>query len=140
MPKHALITEKAFMNRLQTYAKANILLIDDNRDHLRLLAKLLRNEGYQTTQIARGKEAMASIQENTPDIIFLDISMPDMNGYQICRLLRSNERTKNIPIILISASDETIDRRLATSAGGSGYITKPLNIEEVLKQIETQLG
>jgi len=125
------------MNNPNSQVLAKILLVDDNQDNLRLLSRVLRTEGYQTRQINRSQEVMPAVKENRPDLIFLDISMPEMNGYEVCRCLKSDKRTRDIPVIFMSASDDVIDKSKAFSVGGANFIKKPVSIDEVIKQIET---
>ncbi len=119
---------------------ATILLVDDNQENLRLLSRVLIMEGYQVIQINRPRDVMPTALEILPDLIILDISMPEMNGYQVCQLVKSDSRTNYIPIIFMSASDDTVDRIRCFEIGGAGFITKPLNIDKITTQIERQLS
>ncbi len=119
--------------------KANILIVDDAPEHLRLLTNMLTSRGYQVRQAINGKLALQGAQIFKPDLILLDINMPEMNGYDVCQELKSLEITRNIPVIFLSAYSETIDKVKAFIVGGVDYITKPFQIEEVLARVENQL-
>ncbi len=126
------------MNTYKSKNPAKILLVDDNRDNLRLLSRFLTIEGYQTRQINHSQEVMPAAQEILPDLIFLDISMPGLDGYEVCRILKSDKQTHKIPVIFISASNDASDRTKAYSVGGTNYITKPLNIWTLDNDNQTQ--
>lgn len=121
-------------------SKADILIVDDTLDNLRLLATMLTNQGYGVRKALSGPMAIASAQSEPPDLILLDIKMPEMNGYEVCQRLKTDIRTQAIPIIFISALDEIIDKVQAFSFGGADYITKPFQLLEVLARIENQLN
>ncbi|MDM8517243.1 response regulator [Desulfobacterales bacterium HSG16] len=118
---------------------ADILLIDDTHDNLRLLSKLLIEHGYYVRPVSDGKGAISAIKGQLPDLILLDIMMPGMNGYDVCETLKKDKRTREIPVIFISALDETVDKVKAFSAGGVDFITKPFQEEEVLARVKTHL-
>src|SRR5919199_3703850 len=90
----------------QLAAQTNILIVDDNPDNLRLLAKILESQGYIVRKSLTGRMALQGVQRDPPDLILLDITMPDMDGYQVCQQLKANEKTAHIPIIFISALDQ----------------------------------
>jgi signal transduction histidine kinase len=120
--------------------KKNILVVDDTPENLRLLARILAGQGYRVRPAPNGEQALATIQKELPDLILLDIMMPEMDGYELCRRLKANEQTRDIPIIFISALDEIFDKVAAFSSGGVDYITKPFQIEEVLARVRTHLN
>jgi DNA-binding response OmpR family regulator len=107
--------------------------------NLKILMSMLLEQGHQVRPAINGQVALTAIQEATPDLILLDIAMPGLDGYEICRYLKANERTCDIPIIFISARDETEDKIKAFSMGGIDYITKPFHVEEVLTRVNTHL-
>lgn len=119
--------------------KADILLVDDTPDNLRLLSRALSQRGYKIRGAIDGQMALMGANASPPDLILLDICMPGMNGYEVCEHLKANAKTAQIPIIFISALDETIDKIKAFSIGGVDYITKPFQFEEVIARIENQL-
>lgn len=120
--------------------KADILLVDDTHDNLRLLSKLLIEHGYYVRPVSDGKKAISAILDQLPDLILLDIMMPGMDGYEVCRQLQADELTRNIPIIFISALNETLDKVKAFSIGGRDYISKPFQEDEVLARVKTHVA
>jgi signal transduction histidine kinase len=120
-------------------SRGEILLVDDTPDNLRLLSAILRNQGFEVRKALNGKRAIASIQAFPPDLVLLDIRMPEMNGYEVCEYLKSDPRTEDIPVIFISALDDPLDKINAFAVGGIDYITKPFQESEVLARIENQL-
>jgi diguanylate cyclase (GGDEF)-like protein len=120
--------------------KNNILIVDDTPDNLRVLSSILANErGYHVRKALNGQIALIACEKTLPDLILLDINMPEMNGYELCTYLKNQEKTRDIPIIFISALDDVLDIIKAFNVGGSDYITKPFYVEEVLVRIENQL-
>lgn len=119
--------------------KGNILIVDDNPANLELLSGILSEQGYKVRLIPDGQLALMSVQSTRPDLILLDILMPEMDGYQVCQALKADERTQDIPIIFVTAVSEVFDKVKAFSLGGADYITKPFEFLEVLARIENQL-
>ena len=117
----------------------NILIVDDTPENLQVLSKTLSKEGYKVRGAIEGEMAIKAAISSPPDLILLDIKMPDMNGYQVCEKLKINSKTRDIPIIFLSALDEVFDKVKGFELGGVDYITKPFQIEEVLARIEHQL-
>lgn len=120
-------------------SKGDILIVDDTPDNLRLLSAMLSDRGYEVRSVKNGSTALMGVRAAAPDLILLDINMPDMNGYEVCEHLKDNPQTQNIPVIFISANNEVFDKVKAFSVGGVDYITKPFQVEEVLVRIENQL-
>ncbi|WP_319524190.1 response regulator [uncultured Desulfosarcina sp.] len=118
----------------------SILIADDNPENLKVLSKLLKQEGYKIRVATNGKQALESFQAEPPDLILLDIQMPKMDGYEVCRRIKAQECHQLIPVLFISAMGESFNKVLAFKAGGSDYITKPLQAEEVLARIKTHLN
>lgn len=116
-----------------------LLIVDDDVDTLRLVGLMLQRQGYQIAAANNGHQALIMAQSELPDLILLDIMMPEMDGYEVCRCLKQIEGLKNIPIIFISALHETMDKVKAFSAGGVDYITKPFQFEEVQARVKTHL-
>lgn len=119
--------------------KGNILLIDDLPENLQLLSDLLTQLGYTIRSVTSGRMALKTLRVKQPDVIFLDIKMPEMDGYQVCEAIKSDEILQDIPIIFISALDDAFDKVRAFQCGGVDYITKPFQIEEVVARLEHQL-
>ncbi|MDM8559835.1 response regulator [Candidatus Parabeggiatoa sp. HSG14] len=120
-------------------SKGDILVVDDTPANLRLLSRLLIHQGYKVRLATSGTLVFNAIQANKPDLVLLDIMMPEMDGYEVCQRLKANEKTRNIPIIFLSALDKVLDKVKAFSVGGVDYITKPFQAEEVIARIETHL-
>lgn len=117
-----------------------ILVVDDTPVNLRLLMTMLKEQGYTIHPTTNGEFALRFARSALPDLILLDIMMPGMSGYQVCEQLKADERTRDIPIIFISAMDQTLDKIKAFSMGGVDYITKPFQVEEVLARVRTHLA
>ena len=129
------------MNHVQADTpKGNIMIVDDTPANLRLLSQMLGERGYQVRPVPDGPLAVAAAQAEPPDLILLDIRMPAMNGYEVCQDLKADARTRQVPIIFISALDATQDKVRAFAAGGVDYVTKPFQVEEVLARVETHLA
>lgn len=119
--------------------KEYILIIDDQPNNLRLLNNILNDHGYEVGSAISGKMAFKSMQSFLPDLLLLDVNMPDINGYEVCQNIKSNPQTTDIPVIFISALGDVFDKVRAFKVGGTDYITKPFEVEEVVARIETQL-
>jgi two-component system sensor histidine kinase/response regulator len=119
--------------------KADILIVDDTPDNLRLLSAMLQNQGYKVRKAMNGLRALQVVEMVVPDLILLDIFMPDLDGYEVCRHLKQSPATRDIPVLFVSASDESLDKVLAFEVGGLDYITKPFDVREVLARVETHL-
>ena len=116
-----------------------VLLVDDKPDNLRLLSTMLTENNYEVRRVTRGKMALKTAKAAPPDLILLDIKLPDLDGYQVCQVLKSDPVTAEIPIIFISALDDILDKVKAFTIGGVDYITKPFHVEEVLVRVKNQL-
>nr|WP_017662039.1 adenylate/guanylate cyclase domain-containing protein [Baaleninema simplex] len=122
-----------------TEPKATLLLVDDRPENLRLLSRMLSRKGYETRSVTTGKMSLVVAETEPPDLILLDINMPELDGFEVCRRLKANPKTQGIPVIFISALDNVMDKVKAFSSGGVDYITKPFQFAEVLARIENQL-
>ena len=120
-------------------AQASILVVDDVPANLTLLTGMLRQEGYRVRPVPSGKRALKAIEHEPPDLILLDISMPEMDGFEVCLRLKEDVRFRDIPVIFISALTETLDKVKAFGIGGVDYVTKPFQFEEVQARVETHL-
>jgi CheY-like chemotaxis protein len=116
-----------------------IMVVDDNPDNLKLLEGMLRQSGYEVRSFPLGRLALASALQAPPDLILLDVNMPEMNGYEVCQRLKSSEELSDIPVLFISALDQTRDKLEGFRAGGRDYISKPFHFEEVNARVETHL-
>jgi two-component system sensor histidine kinase/response regulator len=121
------------------FLKGSVLIVDDTPNNLRLLSAMLRREGHDVRIAITGTAALKTIRVELPDLILLDINMPQMDGYEICKLLKANEQSCDIPVIFLSAFDGAIDKVKAFQVGGADYIAKPFQIEEVLARVHHQL-
>lgn len=118
----------------------NILVVDDKPENLNLLLEVLKRERYKVRCALKPQMALKAIQVRKPDLILLDISMPEMTGYELCQLIRQNPDHADIPIVFVSAYNEAVDRAKAFSVGGVDYITKPIEVVEVLVRIRNHLA
>jgi len=127
------------MNATKQEATATILVVDDTPANLLLLERTLTGRGYKVKPVPCGKLALQAARAEPPDLILLDIAMPEMNGYEVCKQLKAEAALKNIPVIFISALDQTIDKVKAFGVGGVDYVTKPFQLEEVHARVRTHL-
>jgi putative two-component system response regulator len=118
----------------------NIVIVDDNPNNLKVLSEMLQQAGYTVRPAADGDLALCSIENFPPDLVLLDIRMPGMDGYEVSRRLKANDKLREIPIIFISALHEMEDKVAAFKAGAVDYIAKPFQIEEVLARVQAHLG
>jgi signal transduction histidine kinase len=129
------------MNSNQASAPlADLLVVDDTPDNLRLLSTMLSEQGYKVRRVINGQLALRVALLAPPDLILLDINMPQMNGYEVCEKLKADPRTQDVPVIFLSALDDVSDKVKAFSVGGVDYITKPFQAEEVLARVKNQLS
>jgi signal transduction histidine kinase len=119
--------------------KGNILIVDDTPENLQVLSATLLDRGYKVRGVINGKMAIRAARAGSPDLILLDIKMPEMDGYEVCMQLKADTKTSEIPVIFISALNEVLDKVTAFKVGGVDFITKPFHVAEVLARIEHQL-
>jgi PAS domain S-box-containing protein len=127
------------MSACQTAKRENILVVDDRPESWRLLSGVLTQQGYAVRLVRDGRLAVAAAQAEPPDLVLLDIMMPQMDGYEVCSQLKASERTRDIPVIFLSAKGKKFDKVKAFSIGGADYITKPFQVEEAVARVENQL-
>ena len=118
---------------------ASILAVDDTPANLQVLAGMLKDRGYKVRPVPGGKLALLAARRDPPDLILLDINMPEMNGYEVCQHLKADENLRGIPVIFISALTEQLDKVKAFATGGVDYLTKPFQMEELHARVETHL-
>jgi two-component system, cell cycle response regulator len=118
---------------------ALILVVDDNPDNLEIISTRLRFRGYEVSLAERGEEAIAKVHEEAPDLILLDIMMPDMDGYEVARRIRAERDLPYIPIIVVTARDSTEDKVTGLDAGADDYLTKPINFPELEARVRSML-
>jgi two-component system, cell cycle response regulator len=116
-----------------------ILVVDDNPDNLEIISTRLRFRGYDVAVAERGEEAIAKVHEVDPDLILLDIMMPDMDGYEVARRIRRKKDLAYIPIIVVTARDSTEDKVTGLDAGADDYLTKPINFPELEARVRSML-
>jgi two-component system, cell cycle response regulator len=118
---------------------ALILVVDDNPDNLEIISTRLRFRGYEVLTAERGEEAITRVHEDAPDLILLDIMMPDMDGYEVARRIRAERDLPYIPIIVVTARDSTEDKVTGLDAGADDYLTKPINFPELEARVRSML-
>jgi two-component system, sensor histidine kinase and response regulator len=129
------MTEETFLGP----AIPSILIVDDTLANLELLSGMLKDRGYEPRPVPSGKLALAAAQASPPDLVLLDIRMPDMDGFEVCKRLKADETLKDIPVLFISALAETSEKVKAFSLGAVDYVTKPFQFEEIEARVRTHL-
>lgn len=119
--------------------KEKIFIVDDEEDIREILEVNLKNEGYEIYSFPSADKAMEKLDKIQPDLFILDIMMEGMDGYEFCRILRSSEKNKNIPIIFLSAKTEEFDKVLGLELGGDDYVSKPFGIKELISRVKAVL-
>ena len=117
----------------------HILVVDDESDIRELLSYNLTKEGYHVSSISDGEEALKKVREGTFDLLLLDLMLPGIQGMELCRMLRNEPKTKNLPIIMITAKGDEVDRILGLEMGADDYITKPFSTRELLARVKAVL-
>lgn len=117
----------------------DVLVVDDTLENLELLSEMLKANGYKARPVTGGVPALQAAKRSAPDLILLDINMPDMSGYEVCQALKADPALRGIPVIFISALGDSEDKVKAFQCGGVDYITKPFWMDEVLARVETHL-
>ena len=123
-------------NRLARLTKPKLLVVDDEPDAVELLEFNLRNAGYDVVSAEDGAEAIKKAKASRPDLIVLDVMLPEVDGLEVCKILRRDEATSAVPIIMLTAKAAEIDRVLGLELGADDYVTKPFNIRELLLRIK----
>jgi CheY-like chemotaxis protein len=124
---------------LASSAKASILIVDDVVDNLKLLKQIIAPAGYEVRVALGGEFALRSIQACLPDLIFLDIRMPGIDGLEVCQRLKADEKTAQIPIIFISATGDADIKAKCLALGGADFITKPYSFDKILVSLDNHL-
>ena len=119
---------------------SSILLVDDTVENLRVLSGMLSLHGFDVRPVTSGREALDVVAHEPPDLVLLDVMMPEMNGFEVCAKLRGNPESHDIPIIFLTALSDVGDKVKGFAAGGTDYITKPFQLEEVLARVDNQLA
>lgn len=120
--------------------KSRILIVDDDRDILDITCDFLEAQGYKVLQADSGKEALKKTHASKPDLILLDVMMPRMDGFWLCRVMKSDPELQNIPIIFLTAKDDAQSRIEGQKSGGDDYLTKPFDLDALDMRIKAQLN
>ena len=124
---------------MQARDRADVLVVDDNPANIELLVAILSGRGFRVRVANSGARALAAARADLPDLIMLDIAMPKMDGYEVCRQLKAEPSTQAVPVIFLSALSGAIDKVQAFAAGGADYVAKPFQLEEVVARVENQI-
>jgi DNA-binding response OmpR family regulator len=116
-----------------------VLIVDDDPDILRLVTYNLNQAGFDTSSAATGRDALDSVHKNSPDLIILDVMLPDVDGLEVCRTLRTQENTRRIPILMLTARGEEIDRVVGFELGADDYVMKPFSTRELVLRVKSIL-
>lgn len=119
--------------------KRTILIVDDEEDVLDLLQLVFETSGFAVRRASSGKTAVSSAWEEPPDVVLLDVMMPEMDGWQVLRTLKGDERTRNVPVVMLSARAERRDKMIGLQEGAEGYIAKPFSPAEVVREVQSFL-
>ncbi len=119
--------------------KRTILIVDDEEDVLDLLQLVFETSGFLVRRASTGKSAVSIAYEEAPDVILLDVMMPEMDGWQVLRTLKGDERTRRIPVVMLSARAERRDKMIGLQEGAEGYIAKPFSPAEVVREVQSFL-
>ena len=117
------------------HSKNIILIADDSPTICRLVTTTLERQNYQVVAVNNGLEALAKLNEIRPNLLLVDIMMPHLDGYQLCKIVRANQETKHIPIVMLSGKDGFLDKVKGRMAGATDYITKPFNSDALLQSV-----
>jgi two-component system, sensor histidine kinase and response regulator len=118
---------------------AGILMVDDNPVNLQVLTSMLKQSGWRPRPVTSGRLGLQAARNEPPDLILLDVNMPEMNGYEVCEALKADARLADIPVIFVSALGETMDKVKGFAVGGVDYVTKPFQLDEVRARVATHL-
>ncbi len=124
---------------MENKAKGRILVVDDEEDLGRILKFALVAAGHEVLLATDGAEGLKLAREAGPDLILLDLMLPKIDGYKVCRMLKFDERYRTIPVVILSARTQESDKEMAKSTGADLFITKPYNLEEILQTIDRLL-
>ncbi len=119
--------------------KKTILLIDDDKDIQEFVSVVLQNEGFNVLSSLNGPDGILKAEDNQPDLILLDIMMPEMDGWEVIKILKSNEKTSSIPVIIFTCKSELKDKLMGLKEGALDYITKPFDIKHLVEKIKSVL-
>ena len=119
---------------------ARILVVDDERDIRNLLKQVLEHTGYEVETATNGREALEMVDRSLPDLMLLDIMMPEIDGWEVCRQVKSKQKSRGVPIILLTVRNQALDKVVGMEVvGADDYVTKPFDLDELLARVEQQL-
>lgn len=121
-------------------ARKRVLIVEDEESLLKLQTILLSSRGYEVVGVRNGMDALAEIHRQPPDLVLLDLMLPGMDGFDVCRCIRENPRSSHLPVVMLTAKKGTADREQAILLGADAYITKPFKSAEVLDVVQSLLG
>ncbi len=121
-------------------SQAKILIVDDEPDLVETIRFALELEGYKVLVAVNGEEGLNTARQEKPDLILLDLMLPKLDGYKVCRLLKFDERYKSIPILMLTAKTQDKDRILGKETGANEYLTKPFDMDELMAKIKSYLS
>ena len=124
---------------MDTTREGTVLVVDDDKHAVEILYRLLQKEGFEVLRAQSGKEALAVVAARDVDAILLDVMMPEMDGFEVCTALRREERTRDIPVLLLTARDDMETRVLGMKLGVSEFLTKPINKRELFARVRAQI-
>jgi putative two-component system response regulator len=127
------------MRKVKMSESKTILIVDDMPKNIQVAMNILRDEGYKMLFAQSGKKAFEMLDENDIDLILLDVMMPELDGFEVCKVLKQDEKTKDIPIIFLSGKDSSSDIERAYEIGGSDYVVKPFINIELIKKVHTHI-
>jgi twitching motility two-component system response regulator PilG len=117
-----------------------ILLVEDQESLLKLESILLTSRGFEVKGVSDGQAALAALEDELPDLMLLDVMLPGLDGFQVCRLVKENERTRKVPVIIVTARKSRMDMQLSEEVGADDYITKPFKSAMLLETIQKFIG
>jgi two-component system phosphate regulon response regulator PhoB len=117
----------------------SVLIVDDERDLLSLVDFNLRQAGFETSLATTGEQALSHVRRRIPDLVILDLMLPDISGVEICRQLKSDPRTRHVPVIMLTAKTEEVDRVVGFELGAEDYVTKPFSVRELVLRVRALL-
>ena len=117
----------------------SVLLVDDERDLLSLVDFNLRAAGFETTLAATGEQALAALRRRVPDLVVLDVMLPDVSGTEICRMIKTDPRTRHVPVVMLTAKGDEVDRVVGFELGADDYVTKPFSVRELVLRLRALL-
>ncbi len=120
-------------------SRPRILVVDDEADLVAVLRMGLENDGFEVIEASDGEQGLQLAREARPDLVLLDLMLPKLDGYKVCRALKFDERYKHLPILILSARSGEADRRLAQEMGADGFVAKPYEMSELLTRIRSRL-